>query len=112
MGKHLLAFFWPPFRLLSVDVIFYIYLFLFFFKYIFLIKLIKKPCTCLGYEFCFQQHDNVTRQSYFFKPSSIYLLFLIQAASIFLWEQFYVYFRGDLQYSFITLHKNLNFVSS
>ena len=24
-------------------------------------------CTCLGYEFCFEQHDNVTRQSYFFQ---------------------------------------------
>ena len=30
-------------------------------------------CTCLGYEFCFQQHNNVTRQSYFFKPLSTYL---------------------------------------
>ena len=30
-------------------------------------------CTCLGYEFCFQQHDNLTRQSYFFKPLSTYL---------------------------------------
>ena len=28
-------------------------------------------CTCLGYEFCFQQH--VTRQLYFFKPLSTYL---------------------------------------
>ena len=27
----------------------------------------------MGYEFCFQQHDNVTRQSYFFNPSSTYL---------------------------------------
>ena len=34
MGKNLLTFFWPPFRLLSVDVIFYIYLFLYFFIYI------------------------------------------------------------------------------
>ena len=30
-------------------------------------------CSCLGYEFCFQQHDNVTRKSYFFNPSSTYL---------------------------------------
>ena len=27
----------------------------------------------LGYAFCFQQHDNVTGQSYFFSPSPTYL---------------------------------------
>ena len=29
--------------------------------------------TSLGYEFFFQQHDHVARQSYFFNPSSTYL---------------------------------------
>ena len=27
-------------------------------------------CTCLGYEFCLKQYDNVTRESYFFQPLS------------------------------------------
>ena len=27
----------------------------------------------MGYAFCFQQHESVTRQSYFFSPSSTYL---------------------------------------
>ena len=33
----------------------------------------KYTCTCLGYAFCFQQHDSVTRQLYFFNPSPTYL---------------------------------------
>ena len=86
--------------------------------------------TCLGYEFCFQQHDNVTRQSNFFNPSSTYLrlnknpitpdvtvfyIHIYKQLLFFFGNSVYVYFRGDLQYSLsilLTLHKNLNFVSS
>ena len=71
-------------------------------------------CTCLGYEFCFQQHDNVTRQSYFFNPSSTYLrlnknpitpdvtgffFHIYKQLLFFFGNSVYVYFRGDLQYS-------------
>ena len=90
-------------------------------------------CTCLGYAFCFQQHDNVTRQSYFFNPSSTYLrlnknpitpdvtgFFFIYISSFYFSLGTVFMFisevmRGDLQYSLsisLTLHKNLNFVSS
>ena len=68
-------------------------------------------CTCLGYEFCFQQHDNLTRQSYFFKPLSTYLrqnknpgcywcfFFWIISFYFFVGNSVNVYFSGDLQYS-------------
>ena len=81
---------------------------------IFWIKLIKHV-PCLASDFCFQQHDNVTRQSYFFNPSSTYLR-LNKDPSInscyFSLEQCLCLF---IQYSpsiSLTLHKNLNFVSS
>ena len=84
----------------------------------------------MGYAFCFQQHDNVTRQSYFFNPSSTYLrlnqdpitpdvtvffFHIYKQLLFFFGNSVYVYFRGDLQYSLsisLTLHKNLNFVST
>ena len=84
------------------------------------IKLIKHTTTCLGYEFCFQQHDIVTRQSYFFKPLSTYLrlnknpvcfcfFFFFKSGPIFLWCLFNgcfilkkgQYFKGNIFLSFI-----------
>ena len=67
-------------------------------------------CTCLGYAFCFQQHDSVTRQSYHFNPSSTYLrpnknpitpdvtgfffFHMFKQLLFFFGNSVYVYFRG------------------
>ena len=84
-------------------------------------------CTCLGYEFCFQQH--VTRQLYFFKPLSTYLRLNKNPGCLFFPFFFFIIgflfsmgtvlmftFRGDLQFSLsISLtvpYENLKVVSS
>ena len=76
----------------------------------------------MGYAFCFQQHDNVTRQSYFFNPSSTYLrlnknpitpdvtvclfvcLFFFSYIQLlfFFGNSVYVYFRG--YFAVFTIH--------
>ena len=56
-------------------------------------------CTCLGYEFRFKQHSNVTRQSCFFQPLSTYLRLVYIISFCFSLGTVNVYFRGDLQYS-------------
>ena len=95
---------------------------------IFWIKLIKHV-PCLASDFCFQQHDNVTRQSYFFNPSSTYLrlnknpitpdvtgFFFIYISSFYFSLGTVFMFISEVIYSIpypsLTLHKNLNFFSS
>ena len=68
-------------------------------------------CTCLGYEFCLKQYDNVTRESYFFQPLStclrlnktldvtVFFFFFYNQLLFFFGNSVNVYFRGDLQYS-------------
>ena len=60
-------------------------------------------CTCLGYEFCFQQHENVTRQSYFFNPSSTYLR--VNKKPITLDVTVYIYFSNTTSCHWLSVNK-------